>query len=596
MLFKLALKELSFDRMMSCCQVAAIACILAPLLLLFSLRYGVLQEMEHRLLNDPKILSLSLDTSYRLDNNFFAKLRARPEVGYVIPEISALNALVDVKVPGGVARVSVMATSLGDPIVTGSGIPYSQPQDELRMGRTAAPPPAPAPASAHVTAVPTSPAMAPAPEAVPEPTPTPMPTSAPALEVAPALTSDFAVPTDNAASEGTIPEEPEVMFNVPSDEEEEEELVVTGAGNAADADVDLSSDLPVPLMSIEGGEESAPQEVAPASESVVVSMAPKTEPEPEVAAHAPEMAAPVAISDGAPVAAEGAPLVAPVAAEGAAVAAVEPASEVYECFITQKAFKKYQLSEGDTVTLMVRRIKNKQNQVSRLPLKIRGVILDRFVNDDFILLPPAVVTALDDYRNGYEPDIFSDGSAQPEGTRHYAKFRLYAKDLNSVIPLYYHLAQHQLNVRSKVQEIENLQAVDRVLNFVFGVVALVSLVGGAIALGGLMLSSLKAKKRNLVLLRLMGQAPHDTYLLVLLEAVIIAVCGFALALGLYYGGSMIFNQYFKQVVVGMVISELIWQHIVCFFAATILVLGLTALWTAKYLLLRVHIADILREA
>lgn len=506
MLFKLAFKELSFDRMMSCCQVAAIACILAPLLLLFSLRYGVLQEMEQRLLNDPKILSLSLDTSYRLDNNFFSKLRARPEVGYVIPEISALNALVDLKVPSGVARMSVMATSLGDPIVIGSGIPYSQKQDALRMGHT--------------------------------------------------IAKDATTTTTTTTQESMM---------IVDKEEEEEALNSVDNEMARNGDQEIVVGLSDIASDRDAQKESATQYVASKSELVVKSEATNLE-------------------------AESAMAVTPTKI----VADLE--AEIYECFITQKVMKKYNLNKGDTVTLMVRRIKNKQTQVSRLPVLIRGVILDRFVNDDCILLPSEVVTALDDYRNGYEPDIFSDGSAKPKGTRFYAKFRLYAKDLDSVIPLYYHLAQHQFNVRSKVQEIENLQAVDRVLNFVFGVVALVSLVGGAIALGGLMLSSLKAKKRNLVLLRLMGQAPHDTYLLVLLEAVIIALCGFVLALALYYSGSLIFNQYFKQMIVGMVISELIWQHVLCFFAATIMVSGLTALWTAKYLLLRVHIADILREA
>ena len=122
MLFKLAFKELAFDRMMSACQVAAIACILAPLLLLFSLRNGILQEMESKLLNDPHVLSLTLDTSYRLDKDFFERLEQREDVGFVVPEITALNAIVDLKFQGGANRVSVMATKAGDPIVCGSNL------------------------------------------------------------------------------------------------------------------------------------------------------------------------------------------------------------------------------------------------------------------------------------------------------------------------------------------------------------------------------------------------------------------------------------------------------------------------------------------
>lgn len=401
MLWMLARKELLFDRMMSICQIASIACILAPLLLLFSLRYGILQEMEQQLLNDPQVLSLSLETSYRLDEDFFVALRARPEVGYVVPEILALNALVDLKFPGSVERVSVITSTPGDPVVLQSGIAYEQ--------------------------------------------------------------------------------------------------------------------------------ESS------------------------------------ALGD-------------------------------HECFITEQVAQKYDLKAGSSVQMIVSRTKLGKRQSSRVTFTVRDVVLERYVGDDYILLAPQVVAALDDYRNGYEPEIFSDGSLLPQNKRYYAKFRLYARNLESVIPLYYQLRAENFNVRSKVQEIENLQAVVRVLNFVFAVVASVSVIGGAMALGGLMLSSLKAKKRNLVLLRLMGQNAADTYLLVLLEAIIIALLGFVLALLLYYGGSLTFNLYFQQMLEGVVLSKLLPVHIALFLGATLLLAAITALWTAKYVLLKVHIADILREA
>ena len=134
------------------------------------------------------------------------------------------------------------------------------------------------------------------------------------------------------------------------------------------------------------------------------------------------------------------------------------------------------------------------------------------------------------------------------------------------------------------------------LNFVFGVVAVVSIVGGAIALGGLMLSSLKSKKRNLVLLRLMGQSNGNTYRLVILESCIIAVLGFVLALVLYYLGSLVFNLYFKQLMMDAVISDLLWWHIAIFLLVTVAIAVLIALWATKFVMLKAHIADVLRAA
>lgn len=398
MLIKLALRHLFFERMMTVCQIAALACIMAPLLLLFSLRFGILTELQHRLMNDPKVLSLTLDMSYRLDHTFFDHLAARPEVGFVVPQITALNALVDLKFPGTALRVSVLPTKPGDPVVLSSNISYEQP---------------------------------------------------------------------------------------------------------------LGED---------------------------------------------------------------------------------------EAFISYDLAQVRGLKVGDIVTMVVARTQNGVRESVRTSLKIRGIVAERFVNDDCLLLNLDLVNAIDDYRNGFNPALLSDGSKLNERPRLYAKFRLYAKDLASVIPLYYYLVNQHLNVSSKVREIQNLQAVTHVLNFIYGVIALVSVLGGALALTGLILSALRASKRNFVLLRLMGQGSRGIYGVVMVEGVIIATVGFALALTLYSIGAGIFNTYFGTTLSGAMISELTLGHMALFYGATLALVLLIALSCAKFVFLKAHIADILREA
>lgn len=398
MLIKLALRHLFFERMMTVCQIAALACIMAPLLLLFSLRFGILTELQHRLMNDPKVLSLTLDMSYRLDHTFFEHLAARPEVGFVVPQITALNALIDLKFPGTALRVSVLPTKPGDPVVLSSNISYEQP---------------------------------------------------------------------------------------------------------------LGED---------------------------------------------------------------------------------------EAFISYDLAQVRGLKVGDIVTMVVARTQNGVRESVRTSLKIRGIVEERFVNDDCLLLNLDLVNAIDDYRNGFNPALLSDGSKLNERPRLYAKFRLYAKDLASVIPLYYYLVNQHLNVSSKVREIQNLQAVTHVLNFIYGVIALVSVLGGALALTGLILSALRASKRNFVLLRLMGQGSRGIYGVVMVEGVIIATVGFALALTLYSIGAGIFNTYFGTTLSGAMISELTLGHMALFYGATLALVLLIALSCAKFVFLKAHIADILREA
>lgn len=398
MLIKLALRHLFFERMMTVCQIAALACIMAPLLLLFSLRFGILTELQHRLMNDPKVLSLTLDMSYRLDHTFFEHLAARPEVGFVVPQITALNALIDLKFPGTVVRVSVLPTKPGDPVVLSSGLEFSEP---------------------------------------------------------------------------------------------------------------LGPD---------------------------------------------------------------------------------------EAFVSSDLAQTRGLKAGDVMTMVVARTQNGQRESARTTLKIRGIVEERFVNDDCLLLNLDLVNAIDDYRNGFNPSLLSDGSKLNERPRLYAKFRLYAKDLESVIPLYYYLVNQHLNVSSKMREIQNLQAVTHVLNFIYGVIALVSVLGGSLALTGLILSALRASKRNFVLLRLMGQGRRGIYGVVMVEGVIIATVGFALALTLYSIGAGIFNTYFGTTLSGAMISELTLGHMALFYGATLALVLLIALSCAKFVFLKAHIADILREA
>lgn len=398
--WRLAYKELTFDRMMSICQIAAIASIIAPLLLLFSLRYGVLEGLKENLMNDPKVLSLTLDTSYHLNESFFAQLEANKHVGFVIPEITALNALVDIKFKGGVKKVEVIPSKIGDPIVLDSNIAYINEQDALKD---------------------------------------------------------------------------------------------------------------------------------------------------------------------------------------------------HEVFINESLAHQRHLSTGDEIKVVVSRTKDGIRQASAMNMTIRGVIAQRYVNGDCILVNMDVLDAIDFYRNGFDPALLTDGNYEAKSNRIYAKFRLYAKSLDDVTPLYNHLVDRRLNVSSKMRDIENVKAIGAVLNFVFSVVAMVSIVGGVIALTGLILSALKARKRNIVLLRLMGQTSKDIYLIVLIESLIVALVGFALAFFLYSMGSMIFNDYFHNIIMDSMISKLAIFHILGFLVGTIVLSSLVALWSAKYVFLKVQISDVLRQ-
>lgn len=491
MLLKLAFKDLLFDRLISSCQIAAIASIIAPLLLLFSLRHGILTELETKLLQDPKVLSLTLDTSYRLDTQFFVNLNQQPEVGFVIPEVAALSALVDIKFKSGAKRVSIMPTAFGDPVVAGSGISFGESALQAKESTAA--------------------------------------------ESTTAEESKVAQGQATATAQGQTDSG---LNTVPGSE-----------------DQTLATEEEQPLQDAWGVEQKNQD-----TDLVQVEKTPKSSDIFKVLSY------------------------------------LNQSLDDDEVFISEDLAAEREVKVGDSLLVIISRTLNGQRQSARVNFKVKGVIKQRFLNDDVLFANLKVVTALDDYRNGYEPVIFSDGSNVKTTPRYYAKFRLFAKDIDAVIPLYYKLKEQHLSVSSKVGEIENIQAIARVMNFIFVVIALVSGIGGALALSGLMLSSLKGRKKNFVLLRLMGQRSSDTYLIVFLENFILSSLGFALAFCFYYLGSYIFNQYFGALLPKAMISSLTFVHILGFYGATVLVAAILAMWSAKYIFLRAHIADVLREA
>ena len=55
LLIELASRDLWFDRMVSLCIMASLIAVIAPLLLLFGLKYGVVSQLRENLRSDPHL-------------------------------------------------------------------------------------------------------------------------------------------------------------------------------------------------------------------------------------------------------------------------------------------------------------------------------------------------------------------------------------------------------------------------------------------------------------------------------------------------------------------------------------------------------------
>ncbi|HIU18167.1 MAG TPA: ABC transporter permease [Candidatus Avidesulfovibrio excrementigallinarum] len=121
---RLALADIRHEWRMSLCLVLAVAAIAAPLLLFFGLKYGTLETLRSRLLDNPSTLELTPVTERLLDEAWFARWRADPRVAFVVPHTRRLSAQADVRAKDGGAalRLDLRPTLPGDVLLTRYGI------------------------------------------------------------------------------------------------------------------------------------------------------------------------------------------------------------------------------------------------------------------------------------------------------------------------------------------------------------------------------------------------------------------------------------------------------------------------------------------
>lgn len=119
----IALREMRREWLATACFLAALVGGLAPLLLILALKNGVVDAMVERLVEDPANREIIALGAERHDADFFAALRARPDVGFSMPATRSINALAD-GLRNPVTRqvdraVPLMPSAPGDPLTRG---------------------------------------------------------------------------------------------------------------------------------------------------------------------------------------------------------------------------------------------------------------------------------------------------------------------------------------------------------------------------------------------------------------------------------------------------------------------------------------------
>jgi putative ABC transport system permease protein len=117
----LSLRDYFHERLLSICAVLGLAAVLAPLLVLFGVKSGIITTMSDRLIEDPRNREIIPVGSGRYQLTWFSEMRERPEVAFIIPQTRSIAANMVLYRPSeelsNIVTVDLIPTAEGDPLL-----------------------------------------------------------------------------------------------------------------------------------------------------------------------------------------------------------------------------------------------------------------------------------------------------------------------------------------------------------------------------------------------------------------------------------------------------------------------------------------------
>lgn len=138
-IFRLSFRDYTHEWRMSGCFVFALASVLAPMMILFGLKFGIVSTMVNELVENPANREIRPIGSGRYDEKWMKRYRQRGDVEFIIPKTRALAASIQLKSKTAkrILSTELMATAKLDPLLANlSKTP--QKIDQIVLSQTAA--------------------------------------------------------------------------------------------------------------------------------------------------------------------------------------------------------------------------------------------------------------------------------------------------------------------------------------------------------------------------------------------------------------------------------------------------------------------------
>ena len=120
-ILRLSFRDYSHEWRMSGCFVLALSSVLAPMLILFGLKFGIVSSMIIELVENPSNREIRPIGSGHYDDQWVEDFRNRADVEFIVPKTRALAATIQLKSKTAkrILSTELMATAVGDPLLTG---------------------------------------------------------------------------------------------------------------------------------------------------------------------------------------------------------------------------------------------------------------------------------------------------------------------------------------------------------------------------------------------------------------------------------------------------------------------------------------------
>lgn len=198
--------------------------------------------------------------------------------------------------------------------------------------------------------------------------------------------------------------------------------------------------------------------------------------------------------------------------------------------LSESAARKLEVGTGQRLDGSVARTFHGRSERVHLQIAVAGVARPAAFPRDGAFVPLELLTALEEFRDGRAvPALGWEGDPADDLQRTFPGFRLYARSIYDVAPLRDALAGQGVEVRTRAEDIELVQSMDRNLSAVFWLIAAVALVGFSLSLGASLWANVERKRRELSVLRLVGFRTSEIVWFPVLQAGFTALLGWGTA-------------------------------------------------------------------